>query len=74
MGQPVSFAILEAVTSERSFASPDERQLKKFCEIEGLPQDLSNIELQKEFFAVAVLPGMDRGPAMEFGDVPKVFS
>lgn len=67
-----SFPEIEAATAERAFASPDSRIIRKFDE--NGPQELSNIELQNEFFAVAVLPGMERGPVLEMGDVPTVFS
>lgn len=66
-----SFTEIQAAAAERCFASPDSRILRNYDE-DGQAKELSNIELQKEFFAVAVLP--QSGPIMEFGDVPKIFS
>lgn len=65
-----SFTEIQAATAERCFASPDSRILRNYDE-NGNAEELSKIELQEAFFAVAVLP--QSGPIMEFGDVPKIF-
>lgn len=68
-----SFTEIQAAAAERCFASPDKRVLRNYdFEDDGTAKELTNIELQAEFFAVAVLP--QSGPIMEFGDVPKIFS